>query len=258
MSIRNFPRLTGEQRVRGSNPLASTSTPTGSLTLLPIRAELVAGAILLSIHIAAGSAALLAALVALVAAKGRRYHVWSGRVYAIAMTVIFVTALPLAILGASVFLLLIAVFSFYLVFAGWRFARNRRGIPQPADWCAVAILGLTGLAMWGYGIVLGSAGDGQWVSMLIFGAIAVTLGLVDGWHHLGQSRRRSRPGVQRVQRHLTNMLAGTIATVTAVAVVNVDLNPVWLPWVLPTVVITPLIVWWNVRVRLRARRRRES
>ena len=41
-----------------------------------------------------------------------------GRVYAIAMTVIVLTALPLAVLGASVFLLLIAVFSFYLVFAG--------------------------------------------------------------------------------------------------------------------------------------------
>ena len=216
------------------------------------------GVILLSIHIVAGSVALLAALVALVAAKGRRYHVGSGRAYAIAMTVVFVTALPLAILGASVFLLLIAVFSFYLVFAGWRFARNRRGIPQPVDWCAAAILGLTGLAMWGYGIVLASAGDGQWVSMLIFGAIAVALGLADGRHHLGQWRRRLQPGVQRVQRHLTNMLAGTIATVTAVVVVNVDLNPVWLPWILPTVVITPLIVWWNARVTRRGRRRGES
>ena len=86
-----------------------------------------AGAILLFLHIAAGSVALLAALVGLVAAKGQRYRILAGRVYAVAMTVIFVTSLPLAILGASAFLLLIAVFSFHLVFAGWRFARNRRG-----------------------------------------------------------------------------------------------------------------------------------
>ena len=51
------------------------------------------------------------------------------------------------------------------------------------------------------------------------------------------------------------MLAGTIATVTAVAVVNVDPDPVWLTWILPTLVITPLIIWWNVRVAQRARRR---
>ena len=48
------------------------------------------------------------------------------------MTVIFMTALPLAILGSNVFLALIALFSFYLVFAGWRFARNRHGL-RPAD-----------------------------------------------------------------------------------------------------------------------------
>ena len=212
------------------------------------------GTILLTIHIAAGSIALLTAVVAIITAKGGRYHVLAGRVYAIAMTVIFLTALPLAILGASVFLLLIAVFSFYLVFAGWRFARNRRGLPQPLDWCATGIMGVTGLAMWSYGVVLGSAGDGQWVTMLIFGAIAVVLSLVDGRYYWGLSRGKNRAGARRIQRHLTNMLAGTIATVTAVAVVNIDLNPVWLPWILPTVVITPLIVWWNRRVA-RPRRR---
>ena len=88
------------------------------------------GQILLVLHIAAGSIALLAAVLALVTAKGGTNHVRVGRVYALGMTVIFLTALPLAMLGANIFLLLIAVFSFYLVFAGWRFARNRRGRPQ--------------------------------------------------------------------------------------------------------------------------------
>ena len=177
-----------------------------------------------------------------------------GRVYAIAMTVIVLTALPLAVLGASVFLLLIAVFSFYLVFAGWRFARNRIGRPHPADWCAAAILGFTGVGMWIYGVFLVIGGSGQWVTMLIFGVIAVALSLVDGQYHLGLMRSRARSGVKRVQRHLTNMLAGTIATVTAVVVTNTDLDPVWLPWILPTLVITPLIVWWNVRLSQRTRK----
>ena len=164
------------------------------------------------------------------------------------MTVIFLTSLPLAILGASAFLLLIAVFSFYLVFAGWRFARNRRGAPELVDWCAAAIMGLTGLSMWGYGIALGRAGNGQWVTMLIFGAIAVALSLVDARYYVRSAKRQTRAGVPWVQRHLTNMLAGTIATVTAVAVVNVDPDPGWLTGILPTLVITPLIIWWNVRV----------
>ena len=210
---------------------------------------------LLVIHIAAGSVALLTALAALVTAKGGARHVWAGRVYAIGMTLIFLTAVPLAILGADVFLLLIAFFSMYLVFAGWRFARNRSRRPQPVDWAAVGIMGLTGLAMWGYAVALALGGDGQWVTMLVFGGIAVALSVADGlYFRQGRSRERRPAPYLRVQRHLTNMMAGTIATVTAVMVVNVSLNPVWLPWILPTVVITPLIVWWNVRTARQARR----
>ncbi len=206
---------------------------------------------LLGVHIAAGSIALLAAVVALATAKGGVNHRRAGRVYAIGMTVIFLTAIPLAIYGSDIFLLLIAVFSFYLVFAGWRFARNRRGRPQPVDWAAVGILGLTGVGMWGYGAILVTQGDSQWVTLLIFGFIALALASADGYFHYRLAKGLSRAGKQRVQRHLTNMLAGTIATVTAVMVVNVDLDPVWIPWILPTVAITPLIVWWNRRVSVK-------
>ena len=212
--------------------------------------------VLLVIHIAAGSVALLTAFVALVTPKGGVIHVRAGRVYAVGMTVIFLTAIPLAILGASVFLLLIAFFSFYLVFAGWRFARNRSRRPQPVDWIAVTILGLTGVAMWGYAVVLGLSGAGNWITLVVFGFIAVALSVADGlFFNQGRSGRRRPAPHLRIQRHLTNMMAGTIATITAVMVVNVSMNPVWLPWLLPTIVIIPLIIWWNVRTALQARRR---
>ena len=210
--------------------------------------------ILLVIHIAAGSVALLTAFVALVTPKGGVIHVRAGRVYAIGMTLIFLTAVPLSLLGADVFLLLIAFFSMYLVFAGWRFARNRSRRPQPVDWAAVTIMGLTGLAMWGYAVVLGISGSGQWVTMLAFGSIAVALSVADGlFFNQGRNSNRRPAAYRRIQRHLTNMMAGTIATVTAVMVVNVSMNPVWLPWLLPTIAITPLIVWWNVRTARQAR-----
>ncbi len=199
---------------------------------------------LLVIHIAAGSVALAMAPIALATAKGGVHHVRAGRAYTLAMALVCVTALPLAILGADVLLSLIAVFSFYLVFAGWRFARNRSGRAQPVDWTAAAVMGLTGLGMWGYSAVLFLRGGGQWVTMALFGAIALALSAADARFH----RIQRGSGQRRIARHLTNMLAGTIATVTAVVVVNVDTRPVWLAWTLPTIVITPLIVWWNVRV----------
>ena len=201
-------------------------------------------AFLLTAHIGAGSVALLTALVAVVTAKGRQYHILSGRVYAASMALVFLTAVPLALLGADIFLLLIAFFSIYLVFAGWRFARNRRGVAHPVDWTATGIMAITGLGMGGYAIVLAGSGNSQWVTMSVFAAIAVALGVADGLYH----RLRRAGGQRRIGRHLTNMLAGTIATFTAVLVVNVETNPPWIAWLLPTVLITPLIVWWNFRV----------
>ncbi len=199
--------------------------------------------IILYIHIAAGSLALLTALIALVTRKGGNAHVLTGRVYAVAMTVVFLTSLPLAILGVNIFLFLIAIFSFYLVFAGWRFARNRRGQPHPVDWVAVITMSLAGIGMWGYGIVLLQASDSQWVTLGIFGGIALFLSLTDGRTYW----RQQATGRIRIARHLTNMMAGTIATVTAVLVTNVVTRPEWLVWILPTLVLTPLIVWWNIQ-----------
>ena len=203
---------------------------------------------LLVVHIAAGSVSLATAGVALITTKGGRWHVLAGRVYAVGMTIVFLTAAPLAVLVSSSFLLLIALFSFYLVFAGWRFARNRQRRAHPVDWIAVAAIGVTGLAMWSYAVFVALNGSSQWVTLTVFGGIAIALGLADAWFHWTQPG-----GARRVARHLTNMLAGTIATITAVTVVNIDMEPVWVPWILPTVVITPLIVWWNVRVLRRAR-----
>ncbi len=201
-------------------------------------------AVLLPIHIAAGAVALAAALVAVATAKGAVRHVRAGRVYVAAMTVVCVSAVSLALLGADVVLLLVAVFSFYLVFAGWRFARNASGRAHAADWTAAAIMGLTGLGMWGYGAMLLLRGHPQWVALAVFGFIAVALSAVDLCYH----RARRRSAAERIARHLTNMLAGTIATVTAIVVVNVNTRPAWLAWIMPTIIITPLIVWWNRRV----------
>ncbi len=200
--------------------------------------------VLLAIHISAGSLALLTAAVAVLTPKGEKWHILSGRVYAIAMALVFLTAVPLALLGASIFLLLIAFFSFYLVFAGWRFARNRRGAPHAIDWAATAILLTTGLGMGVYAGILAGSGDFQWVTLTIFAGIALALGVADGLYH----RLHRATGGRRISRHLTNMLAGTIATITAVLVVNVETNPPWIAWILPTVIITPFITWWNFRV----------
>ena len=199
--------------------------------------------LLLAIHIIGGSIALLSAAIALAMKKGGSQHKFFGKLYVGGMLGVFLSALPLAVLKTNVFLFLIGIFSFNLVFSGFRFARNRTGRPKIWDWIAVSLTLLSAIGMWVASYSFYRAENDQWVTLFIFGAIATILGTTDSvtW------AKREATGKKRITRHLTNMMAGTIATVTAVLVVNVATDPVWIAWIAPTVVITPFIFYWNKR-----------
>ena len=72
--------------------------------------------VVLLIHIAFGSVALLTAALAFLTEKGPKFHAKVGRIYAFAMIGVGLTALWW--LGSTDFLLLIAFFSTYMVLVG--------------------------------------------------------------------------------------------------------------------------------------------
>ncbi len=197
--------------------------------------------LLLIIHISAGAIALLCAALAVSSAKGQKLHVLSGRTYFWCMVIIFLTAIPMSIINSNIFLFLIAIFSFYLAFAGMRFAKNRKGIATAMDWIAVSVMILSGLAMWALAVIFFTNDNSQYITLLVFGFIAVALGFEDYKSH----KHKTAIGKVRIAKHLTNMMGGTIAVITAVLVVNVNIEPVWIWWLLPTVVITPISIYWN-------------
>jgi hypothetical protein len=201
--------------------------------------------LLLSVHIAGGFIALLGAAGALAATKGERWHVYSGRTFVLGMLVVFATALPLTVIRPNLFLFLIAIFSFYLALTGWLRARNRGGVSTKADWVAATAMAITSFAMFARSITLLGVGDSMGIVLLIFGGIGGVFAMAD----LHALRRNAYHGDARIAAHLTRMLAGTIAAVTAFAVVNIRLEPAFVVWLAPTLVLTPVIVYWNVRVR---------
>jgi hypothetical protein len=199
---------------------------------------------LLLIHILAGTIALLATVFAIFSEKGKRIHITAGRTYYWGMVGIFLTALPMSIINKEIFLFLVAFFSFYLAFAGRRFAQNRTGIASRIDWIAVGLMIFTGIGMCVLAVFYVIDSNSLYITLLVFGLISIVIGLTDYKTH----KHQEAIGKKRIARHLTNMLAGTIAVVTAFLVVNVDMEPQWLPWILPTVVIVPVINWWNSKV----------
>ena len=200
--------------------------------------------ILLSIHILAGITSLLCAALAVSSTKGKKLHVLSGRTYFWGMVTIFLTAIPMSVISNNIFLFLIAVFSFYLAFAGMRFARNRKGIATILDWLAVYLMIFSGIGMWILATIYILNSNPQYIVLLVFGFLAITLGYAD----FRSYKNNSAIGKKRISRHLTNMMGGTIAVITAVLVVNPPFEPEWVLWVLPTVLLTPVIFWWNFKI----------
>ena len=160
------------------------------------------------------------------------------------MVFIFLTALPMSLITGNIFLLLIAIFSFYLAFAGRRFAQNRKGIASRIDWVVVGLMMLTGLGMWILALFYYIENNSQYITLIIFGFLSIVLGYTDYKTY----KHQEATGKKRIARHLTNMMGGTIAVVTAVLVVNVNIEPQWIFWLLPTLLITPIIAWWNWKV----------
>ena len=199
---------------------------------------------LLFTHIIAGSISLMAAAFAVLSSKGKKLHILSGRTYFWGMAIIFITAIPMSLASSNVFLFLIAIFSFYLAYAGMRFARNRTGTANLFDWVAIGLMVLSGMVMWFLAIFYFMNSNYQYITLTVFGFIAISLGYTD----FRSYRNKSAIGKQRIARHLTNMLAGTIAVITAVLVTNVNIEPVFILWILPTIIITPMIFWWNRKI----------
>ncbi len=200
--------------------------------------------VLLTAHIAGGSVALLALAPVLVAAKGKGLHVRAGRAYVYGMAVALASAYPLAVLLPSPFLGGVALFSTYLVGSGWRWMR--RDADATAAWgvrgaiaMLVAAAGMVAVGSW-----QPAGGDGLGVALLVFAGIGGTLALEDLRVLRGERPDRRR----RMALHLGRMLGGAIATVTAVLVVNVTTDPVWLAWIAPTAVGSPMIAWWTTKV----------
>ena len=203
--------------------------------------------LLLTVHIASGAVSLASAAGAIVSKSidaKHKWHVYSGKIYCYGMTGVFITAVPMSFFHPNMFLFLIAVFSYYLTVAGWRYALNRRGMGRIIDWVTAAIMFFTSIGMLAYGGAMLVKTDLQGITMLLFGGIGMTLGGTD----LLSLNRGGVRGKNRIAFHLTSMMTATISTLTTVIVTNWEFQPEFVRWIAPTLVITPVIIWWNMRI----------
>lgn len=203
------------------------------------------GELFLFLHIACGSVALLTASLAFLTEKGPKFHAKVGRIYALAMTGVGLTAVVLWWLGSTDFLLFIAFFSTYIVLVGWRLGQNRKGAVGNIDRALVSMgtIGTIGLLFISADIAFG--GFGPWGEGATFALVPLVFSIICGsltyFQRLSLMNGIAPRGKERIRLHGIFMGAGTISTVTAFSLTAIGGGIVM--WLLPTLIGTPLIVW---------------
>ena len=203
------------------------------------------GGVLLFLHVASGSVALLTSSLAFLSEKGPTFHAKVGRIYAMSMVSVGLTAVGLWFLGSADFLLFIAFFSSYLVLVGWRLGQNRRGQVTRVDQALVwmGLVGTVGLLFIAVDIAV--LGAGPWDESSSFAVVPLVFSIICGvltrFQFISMKNGIGPKGKERIRQHGIYMGAGTISTVTAFSLTAVGGGVVM--WLLPTVVGTTLIVW---------------
>lgn len=199
--------------------------------------------ILVALHVSAGCVAVAGMMVAAVCRKGGIWHKRGGKVYVLGMAITLLLAIVVSILTSNVFLFLVGLFSSYFVFTGWRLAVVRRGLRSQFDQFITQGMLFVSAIMIIFGAYRLATGVTMGITLLVFGIIAALPAWED--YKLGG---QWPVGKERIKLHLGRMGGASIATLTAVFVVNVQTSPDFIAWLLPSVVITPLIVFWTRKV----------
>ncbi len=205
--------------------------------------------LLLIVHIANGATGLIAGTINLIRRKGDLLHKRIGLVFTYAMILAGISAIVLSILHPNHFLTIVGVFTVYMVSTGYRYIRLRLtevdNDPKAFDWFLTICMGLAGLWFIFMGVRALIASETFGIVLIVFGVISLLFVRTDLKNYRGKAGHRN----YWLLAHLQRMTGGYIAALTAFLVVNADNFPSVIPgivlWLLPTAVLTPLIIIWS-------------
>ena len=176
---------------------------------------------LLVVHIAAGFGSFVLAPVVLATAKGGKQHRRWGMVYLWSMGVVAATALPMALYRPVLFLAMVAVFSFYAAFSGYRVLKlkdlARGGSAKPIDWFAGGMTFASSACLAGFGWLRPAWVQHMGVVAIVFGILGMRLAAVQMWMFVKKPKEK----MFWWYTHLGNLIGSYIAAWTAFLVVTV-------------------------------------
>jgi uncharacterized membrane protein len=206
--------------------------------------------VLLIIHIICGSISLLLGAYILAIKKGGKKHTLIGNIYFGAMLTTAFVAFPMSYMHTNYFLFIISVFTSYMLLTGKRYIKKKTAADTSMiDWMLSIIMLVFALLFIGLGILTIYKAVYFGIVLVVFGSIALLFVYRDYINFTGRS------GVKNfgLTTHLQRMIGSYIASTTAFLVVNNTILPGIVAWLLPTLIITPLIIKWTRKYQVLVR-----
>lgn len=206
--------------------------------------------VLLVIHIIGGSIGLIMGTINLIRKKGDKLHKKLGLFFLYGMIINGFAGLLMTLIHSNLFLFIIGIFSIYMAATGQRYL-SLKGLlkgdkPKIIDWILSSVMLLFGFGFIIYGALLLVSSKNFGVVLLVFGSVSISMVYQDFKNYRGNSSVKNFWLLVHIQR----MIGSYIAAATAFLVVNNTILPGIVAWLLPTVILVPLIIKWSNKYKI--------
>ena len=210
--------------------------------------------LMILVHVAGGSAALLSGAAALSFRKGGPLHARAGTIFFAAMLVLAGTGAWIAALRPERGTMVVGLLTLYLVVTSWVTARRRDGKAGRFELFAFVFAAACAAAFLAFGLIGAASPNGRFDSLpaaihFPFAAVAALAAGLD----LNFILRRDIAGRQRVARHLWRMCVALLIAAFSFFLGQQDQFPRALRglpiWFLPPLAAFAAMLFWLARVR---------
>jgi len=216
---------------------------------------------ILGIHIAAGTVGLFSGAAAVSFRKGSRRHATAGKVFAISMFTLALSALYLALLKQEIPNVLGGIFTAYLVGTGWLTVRRRDESTSALDWHGLAVISTLAGIYLSYGIQAAQSATGVkygYRAPLYF--VSFFLSLIAAVGDIRLLVRGGISGTQRLARHIWRMCYGLFVASGSIFLARPHLFPAFMQktGMLLLLGFGPLLLmfFWLIRIRFTNRQKK--
>ncbi len=202
--------------------------------------------LLLFIHITGGFLSLLIGSFLLFQKKGDKKHKLLGNIYFYSLLSSAIVSLPMSYIHPNHFLFIIGVFTSYMLLSGKRYLEKRKiEDVKIMDWTLTLLMLFFSVGFIGFGIHNLILAKSFGIVFLVFGGISMLFVYQDKRNFEGKSIIKN----YWLTTHLQRMVGSYITSITAFVVVNNTFLPNVVAWLLPTVLLVPLIFIWTKKYK---------